>query len=100
MFNNSQANFSLFKKNTNKWVKILISGAIFGAIHFVMAIINYATAGAEFSLIATEFLLGLTYVASGVALGYIYSRSKENLVPVLIIHIFNNLIAASEIFLM
>ena len=92
--------FSLFKKNTNKWMKILISGAIFGAIHFVMAIINYATAGAEFSLIITEFLLGLTYVASGVALGYIYSRSKENLVPVLLIHIFNNLIAASEIFLM
>ena len=92
--------FALFKKNANKWAKILISGAIFGGIHFIMTIIEYLSAGVEFELILTEFLLGLTYIASGVALGYIYSRSKENLVPVLIIHILNNLIAASEIFLM
>ena len=66
----------------------------------IITIIEYLSAGVEFELILTEFLLGLTYIASGVALGYIYSRSKENLVPVLIIHILNNLIAASEIFLM
>lgn len=92
--------FSLFRKNTNKWTKILISGAIFGSVHFLLTIIEYLSAGVEFELIITELLLGITYIASGVALGYIYSRSKENLIPVLIIHIFNNLIAATEIFLM
>lgn len=92
--------FSLFKKDTNKWVKILISGAIFGAIHFIVTIFEYIMAGAEFKIIATEFILGLTYIVSGISLGYIYSRSKENLIPVLIIHFCNNIIAAVEIFLM
>lgn len=92
--------FSLFRKNTNKWTKILISGAIFGSVHFLLTIIEYLSASVEFELIITELLLGITYIASGVALGYIYTRCKENLIPVLIIHIFNNLIAATEIFLM
>lgn len=91
--------FSLFKKNTNKWIKILVSGAIFGGIHFVSAIINYISMG-EFSLILPEFLMGLSYVAMGVSLGYIYTRCEENLVPVILLHILNNLIAAIEIFLM
>ena len=89
--------FSLFKKNTNKWIKILVSGLIFGGIHFVMSMFNYIIAKESFTVILTEFLLGMTYVASGVALGYIYTRCKENLVPVLIIHIFNNILAAIQI---
>ena len=89
--------FSLFRKNTNKWTKILISGAIFGSVHFLLTIIEYLSASVEFELIITELLLGITYIASGVALGYIYTRCKENLIPVLIIHIFNNILAAIQI---
>ena len=91
--------FSVFKKNTNKWIKILISGAIFGGIHFVTAIINYINMDASITVILEEIVLGLSYIVSGIALGYIYTRCKENLVPVLLIHILNNAIAAVEIFI-
>lgn len=86
--------FNIFKPNTNSWFKIIVSGVIFGFIHVGMAILSYIMVGESINVILTEFILGIPYIIQGIALSYIYYQSKCNLLPVLTIHILNNLIAA------
>ncbi len=95
-----QSAFNLFKPHTKAWIKIGITGFIFGFIHVASAIISYLLTGEHYSVILKELLLGVPYILQGMALSYIYYRSKQNIVPVTIIHILNNLLAAINIFLL
>ena len=87
-----QSAFRLFKKGTNHWTKIILTGVIFGSIHVTSAILMYLMEG-SFSAIPKEFILGIPYILQGIALSYIYYRSNQNIIPVTIVHIINNLIA-------
>ena len=91
--------FNLFKITTNKWVKIIVTGAIFGLIHITSAILMYIIANESILIIVKEILLGIPYVLQGIALSYVYYSSDENILPVTIIHILNNAIAAILIFI-
>lgn len=95
-----QSAFNLFKPHTKAWIKIGITGFIFGFIHVASAIISYLLTGEHYSVILKELLLGVPYILQGMALSYIYYRSKQNIIPVTIIHILNNLLAAINIFLL
>lgn len=81
------------------WKTILISGAIFGAIHVTSTIVStllYVIVGKEGYSILTVFkecIYFLNYFASGIALGYIYYRSKHNIWSVILVHSAYNLFA-------
>ena len=53
----------------------------------------------SFSAIPKEFILGIPYILQGIALSYIYYRSNQNIIPVTIVHIINNLIAGIALLL-
>lgn len=93
-----QSAFRLFKRGTNAWTKIILTGVIFGSIHVTSAILMYFIEG-SFSAIPKEFILGIPYILQGIALSYVYYRSNENIIPVTIVHILNNLIAGIIMFL-
>ncbi len=85
--------FNIFKMETKKWIKIIVSGSVFGFIHVGMAVLLYIIEKAPSQIIIEELLLGVPYILQGIGLSYIYSRSEENILPVLIIHILNNLLS-------
>lgn len=93
-----QSAFRLFKRGTNPWTKIILTGVIFGSIHVTSAILMYFMEG-SYSAIPKEFILGIPYILQGIALSYVYHRSNENIIPVTIVHILNNLIAAILMFI-
>lgn len=93
-----QSAFRLFRKGTNHWTKIILTGVIFGSIHVTSAILMYLMEG-SFSAIPKEFILGIPYILQGIALSYIYYRSNQNIIPVTIVHIINNLIAGIALLL-
>ena len=93
-----QSAFRLFRRGTNCWTKIILTGVIFGSIHVTSAILMYFMEG-SFNAIPKEFLLGIPYILQGIALSYVYYRSNENIIPVTIVHILNNLIAGILMFL-
>lgn len=94
-----QSAFNLFKPHTKPWIKIVVTGFIFGFIHVASAILSYLLNGEHYTVILEELLLGVPYILQGMALSYIYYRSNQNIVPVTIVHILNNLLAAITIFL-
>ena len=93
-----QSAFRLFKRVTNPLTKIILTGVIFGSIHVTTAIVMYFTSGL-YSEILKEFILGIPYILQGIALSYVYYRSNENIIPVTIVHLLNNLIAGVIMFL-
>ncbi len=93
-----QSAFKIFRPDTKPWIKVAATGAIFGAIHITSAILVYFLEG-NFKAIPTELLLGIPYIIQGITLSYVYYRSKENILPVTIIHIINNLIAGILMFI-
>lgn len=93
-----QSAFRLFKKGTNQLTKIIISGVIFGSIHVTSSILIYLLDGL-YSSIPKEFLLGIPYILQGIALSYVYYRSNENIIPVTLVHILNNLLTAIVLFM-
>lgn len=74
-----KAFFSLIK---NKWLALVASALLFGLIHVL----------AETSLLS--FIVNfITYSTSGLALGYIYIRSKKNIWIPILVHLISNLIS-------
>lgn len=66
-------------------IAIVISSLVFGSIHIFSSIGMYS---------ALEiFLMTVPYVASGVALGYVYIRAKKNIWIPIIVHTLSNLIS-------
>lgn len=83
-----------FKKSV---FNILVSGAIFGAIHITTSILVIITglidpANNSYSLdhITLEFVFFFNYFLSGLMLGVVYAISGYNIIPTIIIHILNN----------
>ena len=77
-----KAFFDIIKKPE---IALIVSSLVFGSIHIFSSIGFYS---------ALEiFLMTIPYVASGVALGYIYIRSKQNIWIPIIVHTLSNFIS-------
>ena len=89
--------FNLFSRKFNVILTILFSSLLFGAIHVVSPIINAVSVALEdpskWSSVVTQVLYLFVYSAMGVGLGLAYQYSKRNLIPVIIIHMFNNFLS-------
>lgn len=81
-----KAIFSLFK---NEYMALLISSLLFGLIHV----------SSEASL-AAFVVNGVTYIVSGVALGYVYIKNKHNIWASIFVHAFSNAVSVIMIFLL
>lgn len=76
--------FEILKKlKINKYVILAVSSIIFGMIHIIFNLDNGWL----------ELLLGLPYVTTGLALGYVYIQNNENIFVPISVHFLNNLIA-------
>lgn len=96
-----KAMFGYMKKyNLSEKKKILISGIIFGGIHVATAILSMILEQAGIIEIGTEIILGIPYCVMGVVLGYIYSKSEENVIVPTLVHMFNNALSVISIFLL
>ena len=81
-----KAIFSLFK---NEYTALIISSLLFGLIH-VSSEVSFAA-----------FIVnGITYVTSGVALGYVYIKNKHNIWASIMVHAFSNAVSVVMIFLL
>lgn len=87
----------------NPVLNIVISGAIFGAIHVIspllLVVLNLLTGqeGYKFDNIFLELIFFFNYFLSGVLLGIIYNITGHKIVPVYIVHLLNNLLVAISV---
>ena len=89
--------FNLFSRKFNTILTILFSSLLFGAIHIITPVasaISEASADpSKWSSVLTQFLYLFVYSAMGFGLGLAYQYSKRNLIPVIIVHLFNNFLS-------
>lgn len=77
---------------------VILSGAIFGSIHTIESVLNIMidiannVEGVSYANIVMELLNFVSYFASGIALGYIYKRSKYNIWNTILVHSAYNFI--------
>lgn len=90
-----KALFGLFKKSTIKTV--ILSAIIFASIHVVPAcltlLVDVLSNGGSITDLYVEAVYIFSYIGQGFALSYVYYKTKGNIVPCIIIHFVNNLIA-------
>lgn len=90
-----KALFGLFKKDT--FLPVIISSIIFAGIHVFPAcaqiLLNIFMHKATFLDLHLEFICIFSYLAQAIALSFVYYKTKRNLVPCILIHFSNNLIA-------
>ena len=89
---------TLLGKMKRIW-RIVISAAIFGAIHVVTAMLGYVFSGA-WELLFIEFMLGFQYVAMGAVLAAAYEYSNRNVIVSFAVHAFNNLLSVITIIIL
>ncbi len=94
--------FGLFKKKT--YLTIAISAIIFAGIHVVPACLNILLdilmqGGSTLTDLYIEAVYIISYLGQAIAMSYIYYRSKFNIVPSILIHLFNNVLAVLALFL-
>ena len=86
--------FNLLSKKFKPILVIILSGFIFGSIHVISPIIEaislVAAGDAKPNKILIEFIYLFVYSSMGIALGAAYQYSKRNIIPVIILHMFNN----------
>lgn len=90
-----KALFGLFKKDT--FLPVIISSILFAGIHVFPAcaqiLLNIFTHDATWLDFHLEFICIFSYLAQAIALSFVYYKTKRNLVPCILIHFTNNLIA-------
>ncbi len=88
--------FTLIGNKMKPIGKIVLTGSIFGGIHFILTIIEIIiisinTGSFDTASIIAELAMGVFYIISGMTLSFIYYMSHENLIPSTICHLVNNL---------
>lgn len=87
--------FGLFRKNTIKTV--IISSIIFASIHVVPAclslLIGVLAKTASITDLYLEFIYIFSYIGQAFAISFVYHKTKGNIVPSILIHMFNNLVS-------
>ncbi|MCM1259456.1 MAG: CPBP family intramembrane metalloprotease [Prevotella sp.] len=90
-----KALFGLFKKDT--FLPVIISSILFAGIHVFPAcaqiLLNIVTHDATWLDFHLEFICIFSYLAQAIALSFVYYKTKRNLIPCILIHFTNNLIA-------
>lgn len=84
-----KAFFDMIKKPE---IALIVSSVLFGLIHVITSFGNYN--------LLELFLMLCPYIASGIALGYVYIRSNQNIVVPILVHIISNTISLVMILLM
>ena len=89
--------FNLFSRKFNTILTVLFSSLLFGAIHIITPVLSAVTEATQdpskWGSVITQFLYLFVYSTMGVGLGLAYQYSKRNLIPVIIIHMFNNFLS-------
>lgn len=87
--------FGIFKKNN--LLIVLISALLFASIHVVPECITiiFSIAKNEATVVDLylEFICIISYLGQAFAISYVYYKSRQNLVPCILIHFTNNFIA-------
>lgn len=90
-----KALFGLFKKNTI--MTVIFSAVIFASIHVIPAcitlLIDVLNNSGSITDLYVEAVYIFSYLGQGVALSYVYYKTNGNIIPCIIIHLANNLIA-------
>ena len=93
-----KAFFGLLSRfNINNIFKIFISALLFGALHVFVPIIKNLALG-DVLMVGAELLFGIEYFLMGAIFASIYVKSNENIIPVVAIHIINNLLSVIFLF--
>lgn len=96
--------FNLFSRKFGPTMTIIFSSLLFGAIHIVNPVIEAILVAAQdpskASLILVEFAYLFVYSLMGVGLGMAYQYSKRNIVPVILLHMFNNFMSVMSTLLL
>lgn len=96
--------FNLFSKKFSPTVTVLLSSVLFGAIHIINptldAIMIAMQDPSKTSQIFVEFAYLFVYSLMGVGLGLAYQYSKQNIVPVIILHMVNNFMSVMSTLLL
>ena len=86
--------FNLFSKKFSPTMTILLSSLLFGSIHIINPVLDAILVAVQdpskASQILVEFAYLFVYSLMGVGLGCAYQYSKRNLIPVILLHMFNN----------
>lgn len=87
--------FGLFKKCNVKTV--ILSAVVFASIHVVPAcltmLMDVFSNGANPIYLYIEAIYIFSYLGQGIALSYIYYKTNGNIIPCILVHMANNLIA-------
>ncbi len=87
--------FGIFKKNNV--LTIIFSALIFASIHVVpaclMIIGSMANGEATFVDLYLEFICIISYLGQAFAISFVYYKTKQNVIPCMLIHFTNNFIA-------
>lgn len=87
--------FGIFKKNT--MLTVIISTFIFAGIHVIPACItilgNMVQNQATVIDLYLEFICIFGYLGQAFAISFVYYKSKQNIIPCILIHFTNNFIA-------
>lgn len=87
--------FGIFKKNN--LLIVLISALLFASIHVVPECITIISKMVENEATVVdlylEFICIISYLGQAFAISYVYYKSRQNLVPCILIHLTNNFIA-------
>lgn len=87
--------FGIFKKNT--MLTVIISTLIFAGIHVIPACItilgNIIQNEATVIDLYLEFICIFGYLGQAFAISFVYYKSKQNIIPCILIHFTNNFIA-------
>ena len=73
---------SIFGLISNKWIALVTSSVVFGAIHLI----------GEASLV-DALINGSSYIIMGFVFGYIYIKNDKNIIYPTLVHILSNLIS-------
>lgn len=91
--------FGIFKNNSLKVV--VLSTILFAGIHTIpsclIMIPSVITKTTSLSTLILEFLYILNYMGQAFALSYVYYKTDRNIIPCIMIHMTNNLIATISI---
>lgn len=87
--------FGIFKKNNV--LTIIFSALIFASIHVVPACLtiigSMANGEATFVDLYLEFICIISYLGQAFAISFVYYKTKQNVIPCMLIHFTNNFIA-------
>lgn len=94
--------FGIFKKNS--LAIVFVSALLFASIHVVPECISIITNIVQHNATVVdlylEFICIISYLGQAFAISFVYYKSRQNIIPCILIHFTNNFIALTATFLL